>query len=100
MAVTPMPRRTLLRRALPLLLVAAVREWRPGPQAPVLARARLAPAISACKPVVMLRAGVVVFSSLFVLCLLARSVGRHMTGYVGPVRRLKENRALNRRGER
>ena len=63
-------------------------------------RGRLAFAMQTCKPVAMLRAGAVVFLSLFILCLLARSVGRHLTGHVGPVRRLMSNRALDRRRER
>ena len=57
-------------------------------------------ATQACKPIAMLRAGAVVFLSLFVLCLLARSVGRHLTGYVSPARRLRGDRDPDRRRER
>jgi hypothetical protein len=48
----------------------------------------------------MFRVVVVVFLSLTVLCLLARSVGRYMTGQAGTLRRSKANRDLERRGDR
>ena len=70
------------------------------PLAGFSSRGCVALAAQVCKPIAMFRAAGVVFLSLFVLCLLARSVGRHLTGYVGPIRRVRTNRALGRRRER